>query len=222
MKRGTLLSIGFLVLLSACSGKQTITYTLKISAPTDARAMELLQATERVMNRKMAAAKIANGHATALPTGPKTGTMTITVPGNAAADKVKSIIAQPFSFDLRIKKPDVDLSAKNTESDIWLPTALTGSNLESIQAIGNSRTGAVSIELNFTPSGRTMLESVFRENKGRNIGIFVRGLLVSLLSVQGERMNGRVVIEGIPSAPVAEVFADDVNVSLGVLFVPAP
>ena len=219
MKSSRLFTIGFLVVLAACgSGKQTMKYTLRVVAPTDARAMELIQATERVMNRKMAAAKIASGHATALPAGAKSGTLTITVPDGEAATKVRSMLAQPFTFDIRVENTTASGSSAGSQ---WIPTALTGSALESVRAIGNSRTQAVSVELNFTSGGRTVLQSVFSQNQGKNIGIFVRGLLVSKLSVQGKTTDGRVVIEGIPSAVVAEVFADDVNVGLGIVFITA-
>jgi hypothetical protein len=213
-------SIGFLMLLAACSSERRVTSLLKINAPTDARAMELLQATERVMNRKVAAAKIKNGYVTALPTGLRTGTLSITVEDSAAAENVRSMLVQPFTFDIRVEHPGAAASG-NVATSSWIPTTLTGSALESVRAIGNRRTGAVSIELNFTLRGRAMLQSVFSENQGKSIGIFVRGLLVSTLSVRGEKTDSRVIIEGIPSAPVAEIFADDVNVGLGVTIIPA-
>lgn len=211
--------IGLLALLTACgSGEQTIVQPMVIRSTDASRTMSLIQSTERVMNRRLAGANIQNGHATTIPTGTNTATLTLTLPDAAAVTKAKAILKEPFFFDLRIEKPKINVPNEEPITSDWIPTALTGSSLVWVQPVGDNATGEVSIELQFTDAGRKILETVFRENKGKHIGIFVRDLLVSKLSVTDGKISDRVVIGGIPSSKVAEIFADDVNTGLFVSF----
>ncbi|MSR68028.1 hypothetical protein EXS65_04395 [Candidatus Peribacteria bacterium] len=219
MKHGLLLSTGVLMTLVACGGgQQTIIQTMTIRSPEASKTMALIQATERVMNRRLAGAGIQNAHASTIPTGTNTATLTLTLPDATAVAKANSILSEQFTFDLRIEEPKKN---EDGTSD-WEPTALTGSNLLWVQAVGNNATGEIAIELQFSEAGRTILESVFSKNAGKHIGIFVRDLLVSKVSVTNGAVADTVIIGGIPSAKVAEIFSDDVNVGLLVSFTPAP
>lgn len=176
--------------------------------------MALIQATERVMNRRLAGAGIQNAHASTIPTGTNAALLTLTLPNDEAVKKSNSILNEAFTFDLRIEE-----TKKNADgTSNWVPTSLTGSSLVWVQAVGDNQTGEIAIELQFTEAGRTMLEAVFSKNAGKHLGIFVRDLLVSKLSVTNGAVADRVIIGGIPSAKVAEIFSDDVNVGLLVSF----
>ncbi len=215
MKRRVLVAAGLVLALMSCGAKQqSVTADMAIRSPDAGKTMLLIQSAERVMERRLAAAQVKGGHATAITSGPSTAKLTVRVPDAAAEVKAKDILAEPFFFDLRIEKPNTDA----LQPSEWIPTALTGSSLEWIQAVGNSTTGEVTIELQFTPEGRTLLESVFKGNVSKHIGIFVRDLLVSKLTIQTDAVTDRVIISGIPSSKVAEIFADDVNVGLRVTY----
>ncbi len=221
MKRGQLLIIGIFLSLSACGRGQTVVEHMTIRTTDATRVLSLITSTEHVLTRRLAAVNVKNASVAAVPTGAKSATLTLKLADIPSAEKAKAILAEPFRFDLRIEEPTMKKVPDDTALT-WIPTALTGSNLEWVQVIGNSRTGEVAIELQFTKQGKKILSSVFRGNVGKHLGIFVRDLLVSKLIIEKAPITDRVLISGIPSAKVAEIFADDVNVGLSVLFTPAP
>lgn len=223
MKKNLLIaSLGLLTTLAACGGSQTIVRTVSVRSNDPSVIMSMMQATERVMNRRMAGLDIRNGHATVVPTGGNAGTVTLTVQDADALEKAEHILEDPFSFDIRIEQPSASKNPTETDTSEWIKTALTGSSLNWVRAIGDKTTGEVSIELSFTDEGQRILASVFKSNPSKHVGIFIRDLLVSKLKVESAGISDRVVIGGIPSATVAEIFADDVNVGLYVTFSPAP
>ncbi len=228
MKRNIFLLIGFALSLAACSGEQKIVQKLTIRASDSAKVLSLVQATERVMNRRLAAINVKNAHASVVPTGTNTATLTLTLPTAETASRTKEILAEPFTFDLRIEEPKAKDTKNDTNASLpteasvqagdWTETTLTGSSIVWVQAVGNKATGVVSIELQFTEEGKKALADVFTQNVGKNLGVFVRDLLVSKMSITTEKVEDHVIISGIPSAAIAEVFADDVNVGLFVSF----
>jgi len=214
--------IGFLFLLAACSGKPVLSYSLSLRTPNAAKAMVLIQATERVLTRRLAALEVKNARVSAIPTGSGTGLLSLRLPDAKAAEDARRILAETFTFDIRIEQGQKSKGDPgNLDQSNWQPTALTGSSIEWIQAIGLSSSGEIGVELQFNAKGRQILETIFRDNQGKDAGIFVRDLLVSKIKIQGKTVSDRVIIGGIPSAKVAEIFADDVNVGLHVFYTPA-
>lgn len=218
MKRSSLLVFGVALMLSACGGPTSLMKTMHIRASDSAKVMTILQATEKVMERRFAALNLQNARASVVPVDAKTATLTLTLPDKEAVEKMEAILAEKFTFDIRIEKKE----EKNTKDDApeseWLPTAFTGSSLSWVQAVGNKNTGRVALELQFTEQGRTVIQSIFRENVGKNIGIFVRSQLMSSFQITDPNVGDTIAIGGAPSANIAEVFADDVNVGLLVSF----
>ncbi len=210
--------LGLTLILASCGG-QTLVYTVAVHDTEPAKTQELMQAIQRVMNRRLAAVEVTESQVTAVPTGPMSGTLTLVLPDSESVEKVQSILDETFTFDLRIEKPNAD--PLSTEPSEWIPTALTGSSLQWVQAIGNTATNEISIDLAFTPAGQAILASVFSNNAGQHVGIFVRDLLVSKLQIASNAPADHVIIGGIPSAKVAEIFADDVNTGLHLTFTPA-
>lgn len=218
MNRRTSLLIGtFLMLLSACGSEVTSSYTLTIKTTDATKTTTLLEGVERVLTRKFAASGIEDATITVVPTSPTTATLTLMFKENAGADEAQRIIADPFTLDFRLEKP----GAVSEEAAEWEPAGIDGSHIEWVQAIGNRQTGEIGVEITFTDEGKKLLADTFRGRSGRNIGIFVKDILVSKLKITSEKLDDRIVIGGVPNAAIAEVFADDVNVGLHVRFIPA-
>ncbi len=206
--------------LSACaSGVTTEKYAVHTNLTDPAKNTILFGAAERVMTRRLAAADVKNATVSVVPTGPNDGTATFVLPNKEAVDTVNRLTSDPFTFDIRIEKAPLSGTGA-MDADNWIPTNLSGATLDWAQAIGNRSTGVISIELQFNPRGGAILSDIFKQNKGKGIGIFVRDLLVSKLKVAGTEPSARIVISGLPSQKIAEVFADDVNVGLHVNFTP--
>ena len=218
MKRYLVIAITSAVFLSACGSKPVVVYRMSLRAPDAAKAMYLIEATERVMLRRLAAAEVQGAQVSTLPVNSDSATLTMKLPNSAAAGTAERILGETFTFDIRLEKPGANPDQLDTSE--WQPTALTGASLQWIQVIASSSTGEVGVELEFTPAGRGILESIFKGNKGKHVGIFVRDLLVSKLKIDSETVSDHIIISGIPSDRVAEIFADDVNVGLRVNFSP--
>lgn len=204
--------------LTACGSKGvTAVYDFTVDVTEPERVTNLVESVERVLARRLAAAEVPDVTVSTVPSD-HGGTVTLELPDAEAAEIADAITKATFTFDIRIEKPS-PTGEPNNEAN-WIKTPLTKSGLTWVQATGNRATGAISIDLQFNEEGAQHLKQIFADNKGKNIGIFVRDLLVSKLKIESTEVSDHVVIEGVPSAKVAEVFADDVNVGLHVTFLP--
>ncbi len=218
MKRA-LLSIGVLLIFSACGSSATVIREMTITSTDTSKTAELLKGAERVIVRRLAAASITkNVSASAVPNAEQSATLTVTVPDGAAAEKVHSILDEPFTFDIRTEEPANDPSDP-TKTE-WKLSGIEGQDLQWVRVV-HASDGSIGIELLFSETGRTKLATVLTDNVGKSIGIFVRDLLVSSLTIKKGGISDHIVIDGVPSDMVAQIFADDVNVGLHVTFAPA-
>lgn len=208
--------IGSLMVLAACGSSVQLAYTAKSSVNDAGRNTLIFQATERVLTRRLAAVNVASPRVTVIPQDATTATVNMTVPG-ASVDTVNRIVSDPFTFEIRLAK-GVTKDAAGVEQTDWQPTGVDGTMLDWVQPVQNTDGSAIGVELRFNETGRTKLKEAFRGNKGKDVGIFVRDLLVSKLKINTEVPDEHIVISGIPSAKVAEIFADDVNVGLHISF----
>lgn len=215
--------IGLTVLsltLAACGGIRSLTYDVRTNLSDSSKYADLFRATERVMVRRLAAAGVKDPKVTVLPSGSGSAVLTMKLPDAAGSDTAKRILSETFTFDIRVegpKKPDQKADETN-----WLPTGVEGTDLLWIVPISNPTTKEIGVELQFSEAGRLLLEKAFKGNVGKHIGIFVRDLLVSKMTISTETLTDHIIISGIPSEHVAEIFADDVNVGIHAIFTPAP
>ncbi|HRH93549.1 MAG TPA: hypothetical protein PKV72_03375 [Candidatus Peribacteria bacterium] len=218
-----ILPIGILLgctLISACAASTTqLHYGLTIDNGTPAQVVNLINASERVMKRRISALGVQTPNVIAVPTGGSGGTLTIDVPDEQLVTRIQQILAEKFTFDMRLELKETTAQDQNAEEN-WEKLGVENQHLIGVQVVGDEKTGEVAVELLFTDEGRDLLSKAFAKYKGRTVGIFVRGVLVSKLKVENDAVSDHVVISGIPSAAVAQIFADDVNVGLHVAFTP--
>lgn len=214
MKKLTV-TAGFLVLaLAACGTGKTLTYSVETDTVDATKNAALNAAVERVVVRRFAGSGIKGATARAVPSAEGLATLTLRFPDAASAQEAERILSEPFSFDIRVEKPGA--TPEETE---WLATDVDGGSLLWVQPL-ISPDGEVGVELQFDDTGLLLLGRAFKGNKGKSIGIFVRDLLVSKMKIASEDVGGHIVIGGIPSAKIAEIFSDDVNVGLHTLLHP--
>lgn len=208
-----------LVGLAGCGGgTRTITQTIQIDASDAAKSMELVQATEQVLKRRLAAAQVNDAVVTVTPIDEASATLLMSLPDSAAEDTARRILAEPFGFELMLEKTGIKSASGAVQESEWEPTGLTGENIVWASAIGNSNTKAISIKLMLDTEGQTLLRDVFSKNIGKNVGIFVRGVLISKLSITSGDVEDNLTISGVPSAMVAGIVVDDLNVGIHVTF----
>lgn len=207
--RQSILTAGFLILaLAACSREKTLTYSVETDTVDVTKNAALHAALERVIVRRFAASGIEGAVSRVVPSSEGPALLTLTVPDTASEEEAERILSESFSFDILLEKPGA--VAEDTE---WLVTGVDGSSLLWAQAL-ISPAGDVGVELQFDDAGLVLLEKTFKGNTGKNVGIFVRDLLVSKMNISSEEVGKHIVIGGIPSAKIAEVFSDDLNVGL--------
>jgi preprotein translocase subunit SecD len=129
------------------------------------------------------------------------------------------MLSEQFTFDMRLELKETTPQDQNVEAN-WEKLGIQNEHLVGVQVVTDEKSQEVAVELLFTEEGRALLDKAFSKNKGKTVGIFVRNLLVSKLKITSGEVSEHVVISGIPSAAVAQIFADDVNVGLHVAFRP--
>ncbi len=210
-------SVLLCIALVGCTEKNTVTYIAHFNVDSLAQTTYLGQAVERVMVRKLTAMGIEKPRVISAPIDKSNTLITFTLPTKESREIVEKMTKEKITFDLRIqKKPNDD--PKNIDPDNWIPTGLTGSSLVWVQALGDRSTGNISIDLEFTEKATNILREVYKNNKGKSLGIFVRDLLVSALLIEEELTSNHVRIGGVPSENIAGVFSDDLNVGLSTTF----
>ncbi len=217
MKKAVIALLIGMIALAGCQARRSLTYDVSLTLPDESRSLELMNATERVVNRRMHSLTV-DGSAAIIPTSKDKGKLKISVHDGASGKRVSDMLAQPFSFDVRVSKENARAASQQNSSsrgtDTWLPTGITGAELQWVSPIGDRTTGKIGVEFTFSPAGQQKLADVVRKNAGKSLGMFVRGLLVTKVSIEAKKIQQHIVVIGIPSPEIANVFTDDVNVGL--------
>ncbi len=216
MKR-TLLVLG--VLLAACTQTATHSqsYKLTIDEKDTAKQTELVEASTRVIDRRL------GSMGDKLTTHSVTGTgasvvLTVTATSTGALARVTEQLQQPFDIQFMSEAPEADADLVVAGHGGFKATGITENDIDWTIVSADPTSGKARVELQFTPAGMTHMQSVFKANEGKIIGLFVRKKLISKLLVNSDAMKEHVVIGGIPTLEIAKAFSDDVNVGLHVVF----
>lgn len=220
MKRLFLLSLP-LALLASCGGEFNRTYQLSFDVTDNELRQELMQQSVDVITRRLdsmetslIAAEFSASGATAL--------LKVTVSDEETANMLTAGLTEPFTFDIMVEAPAEEADVTVEDLGGFKRTGVNGDDVEWVQARQEPGSAKGQVRLVFTAAGRDELTALFAQNIGKNVGVFVRDRLVSMLSVQSAELDDDVVISGIPDPIMADVFADDVNVGLHVTFTPLP
>lgn len=213
--------------LGACttaSTPGTARYTLTFHNLDEAKETETLEAVERVA-RNVAQSL---GKTPQDITVQKEGTgavLSLKLPDEASVTALSDVITKPFSLRVMYPVPaeqgdiTVEESVGNTVG--YKETGITEQHMAWVVAAQMPNSNFGEVRLDFTKDGRILLLRVLEANKGKQIGLFVRNRLVSVMNVTEQDLTKEnVVISNIPSFDVAKIFADDVNVGLHVTFDP--
>lgn len=220
MKRLTLTSLACLVLLAACSRStaDTLIYSATYKTDDAARRLQLGESLEKVINRRLEARGISGVVTSVTPKGKGGEVMISNIASPEKRGAIVELLAESFTFDLRLEKTSTGQTVKSSSSasnlENWEKTDITGADLVWVQAQQDPKTQQVGIELTFTEKGREKLSEIFAKHNNRVLGIFVRDFLVSKLTIDGKEIKKYIVITGVPNVNVAQVFADDVNVGI--------
>lgn len=215
--------IPFLVLvflLTSCA--KTVKFTVTFDTEDAARRTELEAAIGRIVEGRLVS-KGKNIVNKAITTSGDANVLTVRVSDVEAAKLLNDGLTSPFTMAImkQVAEGQGDIISEKfgefketgiaTKHFDWVAPVLSATDA------GSSK-GAVVIKL--TQKGQELLKDIFAKNRGDVIAIFVRGQLMSKKLVNGKDKQDSIQIDGIPSAELAQAFADDVNVGLHATFAP--
>ena len=220
MRKLTVLA-GLLLTLSACGSSGSVSYKLVLDATGREHKSDILLASMHVIESRVAAMSEELVRQDIAPDD-EGAVITVELSNPAAVEVLTGGLTSPFTMRLMrettSEKATLTLEGHGSFED----TGLTGSSISWIRAEEDpSDPNKGRVFISFTPEGQELVKKVFRESKGKNLGLFVRDRLISKVPAAKEPA-GDVGIDGIPSIGIARAFADDVNVGLHVTFTPLP
>lgn len=146
--------------------------------------------------------------------------ITLEIEPQEVAEQLSAELTAPIEFEIRINVEDGGEGDIEVEKHgFFRATGIVDADIDWLIPgnIDNPNVPAF-ITLGFTEEGAQKARTLFAENPGSNIGIFVRGMMVAKLGIDDQEIDRTIVIAGIPSAELATIFADDVNVGVHMTF----
>jgi len=140
----------------------------------------------------------------------------------AVKEPLTAQLTEPFTMRIMAQVADGKGDITIEKQGSFKETGITEKHLLWVTGGKDTDPAKGRVLLEFSEEGRMLMGDVFRKNKGKYIGLFVRKHLVSKLLVESEEVKDTILITDIPSFTLAEIFADDLNVGLHAVFTPDP
>lgn len=207
-------------MLAACNGASSVEYRLTFDTQEPAAVEELSKATVRVIQRRLERldADVLKQNITRDAGGV---TMALTVSDRASAEALTEELTAPFDLQIMLQ------AESSTGADIvvegmggFRKTGVSHTDIAIVRSGTNPETKGGYVLIPLAETGLKTLQEVFRLNVGKNLGLFVRGKLVSTLAIKSADFPNPLVIDGVPDTELAAIFADDVNVGIHVTISP--
>lgn len=221
MKRISL-SLATILLLTACSSERTARYRLTFDVDGVDQQQLLTTASMDVIDRRLAHLGVQGSDKQTLTQNQDT-IIAVRLPNQEAADALTAELVEPFDLAIMSETaPGEAVDVTIEERGNFTKTNITHDDFIWVDARKDPKSGKGEVRLQLTEEGRTKIRALFQRMEGKSIGIFVRERLVSLLTVQTGDVPNDLIIQDVPSADIATIFADDMNVGLHVTFTPVP
>jgi hypothetical protein len=218
MKRFLFL-VAFPLVLAGC-GSADVRYQLSFDIYDKQAVDDLTLASTRVIERRLERleATVKDQSIERSETG---AVVSLSLTDATAANILTGELTQPFKLRVMKEAPAGQGDITVEGHGAFAETGITESHVVWGEAAEDAeRKGAVRIT--FTPEGRAKLATLFQENNGKSIGIFIRDRLISKLMIKSDQIQDNIVIRDIPNPDLAKIFVDDLNVGLHVTFTPLP
>lgn len=211
------------VALGACSlsAGAARTFVLDIATDDAARRTELVEASKRVIDRRLSRLDQTLRGAEHREEGGRV-LLTVTTDSPEGITALTEELQEPFSMAFMEETTGTgDGVIVVAGHGSFKATGVTERDIDWTLA-EEQPNGKARVELQFTPAGRARMGEVYRANPGKFIGMFVRGKLISKLLADDSGLKDKIAIGDIPSFEFAQTFSDDVNVGRYVTFSVAP
>ena len=214
----------FGLLLTACGGASTLSYTVTFPRTEDPERMAALSlATRHVVERRLARLEgFLIDYDVDYDKERREGLIEVEIDGSKAAKALNEEILAPFTFEMRLnvkEKQEGDIEVEG--GHFYRETGIAKEDIDWV--LGETVEGPLNqgkVIIGFTEEGAKKMKTLFAENIGSAIGLFVRGQLTARVQANDADFDRTFVIEGLPSGDIAKVFADDMNVGIHMVFTP--
>jgi len=219
------LSFGFIALsivsLAACTSQATARYALSFNVADPQMQQSLTDASTRVIERRIDHLGLTLINKSVQTASGKT-VISVTSDLQEGLDALSDELVQPVEMKVMSQAGEGETADITVEGHGgFKDSGINQTDLLWVDSRADEE-GKGEVRLVFTDAGRVKMQALFKTLKGKDIGLFVRDKLVSKLHIGTDVVPEDIVIRGIPTAEVAQVFADDMNVGLHVTFTPVP
>lgn len=218
--RPILLSVLSAAALAACSSEATVAVRYDVAYPdlTADQAETMPSAITNVIGGRLARLGVTPTDLKVVTAG-SGAIATVSAPASAA-DQVAAELTAPYTLRFMRQTGTGETIAVQVEKfGDFSESGLNESHVQWIEA-GTDAEGLGSVMISFNDAGHELLAKLAQSDVGRQYGVFAKGKLISLFMMDAT-FGGDIVLNKIPSAELASVFADDVNVGLHATFVRA-
>ncbi len=211
-------TLAFLLVLAACTGNSEVKYRLTFDVQDPEEVELFTQAALRVIDRRLERlnASVAESEITKDANGV---TVTLHIP-ETVEETLTNELTAPFDVDFLLSTNEAEPDTTVEGMGGFNLTGIGSGTLLGVTASQDETTNTGIIVLHFNEEGTVQMQKLFRENVGKDIALFVRGLLVSKFAIASSDFNSMLVIQPIPDYELAKIFADDMNVGLHVTVTP--
>jgi len=208
--------------LSACGGSLTsekATYALTINMTGATVVDNLTNAAMRVVERRIDAMGVVNQKN---EFGEGNKSIIVSMPDKEGIDELTRQLTRPFVLEV-VKQTESGSTPDFTVEKLggFSKTNIGTADFVGVE-VGTDANKKARARMILTTEGRQKLKTLLAEQDGKMIGIFLHDRLISAFEASSSNQVEDLQIQNIPNLLMAEVFMDDVNVGLHVVFTPKP
>lgn len=201
--------------LASCGKAVSVQYTMTFDSQETGRKLDLASASGRMIERRLMGLKQDPDRGDVSVQG---DLLTVKVKDAKTAEILTEQITQPIDLHVMVEADDASADIRNEQYGAFKDTSLGGQHIDWVSAKASSQKGKAVVVINFNPQGKELLNTIFEQNRGKKMGIFVRGILMSQKLIDDKDTQSSIMVDGVPNLELALTFADDVNVGVHVDF----
>lgn len=218
------------------SGGTLLTYRADLSKVKDADVADAMSSLRDVIERRVnlfgVSEPIVRTETSALSGNEKR--LIVELPGVTDVKQAAALIGQTPTLEFKEERPDgqekdaiikarkdyvAAIQAGSTEKPSalamqdpeFIDGPLTGQYLKRANVVFDNTTGKALVSIQFDSKGSDLFAEMTKRNKGKRIGIYLDGALLSAPTVQSEILGGQAQITGNFTAPEAKQLAERLN-----------
>jgi len=211
----------FALVLSGCGSSASISTDVQFTTSGNDDRAELVLAAKNVVERRLERLDTELTDFDVTYGEDATAVIKISGTNEDAMQQLLAELTTPFVVEIRLQ------ADTHQEGDIEVEGLgsfrATGINKEDMtwvksRAAENDPLNHGEILIQFTEDGTEKMDTLFRDHVGENIGLFIRNQLAANFAISQDSFGGAITIPNVPSVEIAEIFADDMNVSINMTF----